>query len=95
MGDDLTISVVSGNQNRQLRQATHVFVHPEYNLYTYDHNVAVIRTQLPFTATATFNPVTRPADSPAANTPCTVAGWGATSNVLLSFNFDFYLLLLS
>lgn len=93
MGDDLTISVTSANPNRQLREATHVFVHPEYNLYTYDHNVAVIRTNLPYTITATFNPVDRSADSPPIGTQCSVAGWGSTSNVLISFNFDFLLLL--
>lgn len=76
MGDDLSISVQTGNQNRQLRSASHVFVHPEYNLYTYDHNVAVVRVSLSFSASTTFNPVSRPQDSPPANTQCAIAGWG-------------------
>lgn len=77
MGDDLSISVISGNPNRQLRSASHVFVHPEFNLQTLDHNVAVIRTNLPYTQSATFNTVIRPTDSPPVNTQCIVAGWGS------------------
>lgn len=83
MGDDLTISVISGNLNRQLRAASHVFVHPEYNLYTYDHNVAVIRTDLPYALTGTFGPARRAMVSPPNNNLCMVAGWGSTFNVLL------------
>lgn len=84
MGDDLTISVVSGNQNRQLRSASHVFVHPEFNLNTLDHNVAVVRTDLPYNESPTFNPVSRPTDSPPPNTQCSVAGWGSIFYVMLS-----------
>lgn len=83
MGGDLTISVISVNPNRQLRAPSHVFVHPAYNLYTYDHNVAVIRTDLPYALTITFGPVQRVMDSPAVNSLCRVAGWGSTFNVLL------------
>lgn len=90
MGDDLTISVISGNPNRQLREASHVFVHPEYNLYTYDHNIAVVRTNLPFTISATFGTSLRALDPPAVNTQCRVAGWGSISNVRqFQLNFHF------
>ncbi|KAJ6634729.1 Trypsin-1 [Pseudolycoriella hygida] len=76
IGDDLSISVQSSNQNRQVREVTHVFVHPEYNLHNFDHNVAVIRTNESFLASSTFNTVSRPLDSPPPNTQCSVAGWG-------------------
>lgn len=89
MGDDLTISIISGNPNRQLRSASHVFVHPEFNLQTLDHNVAVIRTTLPYTESATFRPVDRPADSPIVNMQCSVAGWGSIFWVALAINFSF------
>lgn len=81
MGDDLTISVESGNPNRQIRGVSHVFVHPQYNLYTYDHNVAVIRSDVNFTVSTTFNPVSRAQDSPPVNTQCSIAGWGNIFNV--------------
>lgn len=91
MGDDLTISEVSENLNRQLRNASHVFVHPEYNLFTYDHNVAVIRTDLPYTISTTFGTVLRSLDSPQVNQICRVAGWGSTSNVrLFQLKFPFF-----
>lgn len=89
MGDDLTLSVVSGNQNRQLRNATHVFVHPEYNLDRLDHNIAVVRTE-PFTVSPTFNPVVRPQDSPPANTQCSIAGWGHIFEVMTQVHNYFF-----
>lgn len=88
MGEDLSINVVSGNQNRQLREASHVFVHPEYNLHTYDHNIAVIRTKLPYAISATFGTSLRALDSPQVAQTCRVAGWGSTSNVML-FQLNF------
>lgn len=83
MGDDLTISVISNNPNRQLRVATHVFVHPELNSLTFDNNLAIIRTDGPFIVSETFNPVFRPDDSPPVNSECSVAGWGSIFNVML------------
>ncbi|XP_037041047.1 trypsin-like [Bradysia coprophila] len=79
MGDDLTISVISGNANRQIRLATHVFVHPEFNLNRTEHDIAVIRVNETFTPSITFNPVPRGQDSPGVNTQCSVAGWGSTA----------------
>lgn len=93
MGDDLTISVISGNPNRQLRGATHVFVHPELNFLTFDNNVAIIRTDTPFLVSLTFNPVFRPDDSPQVNTECSVAGWGSISNVCCVFKSNNFHLL--
>lgn len=89
MGDDLSISVMTGNPNRQLRSATHVFVHPEFNLLTSDHNIAIIRVDASYTTSATFNPVSRPQDSPPVNTQCSIAGWGAISDVFHKFHVHF------
>lgn len=89
MGDDLSLSVFSGNPNRQLRGATHVFVHPEYNIATLDHNVAIIRTDSPYTVSETFNPVLRPGDSSPVDTQCSVAGWGHL--FFVTFFFHLYI----
>ncbi len=81
MGDDLSLSVETGNLNRQLRGVSHVFVHPEFNIATNDNNIAVIRVNASYTTSGTFNPVSRPDDSPPVNTQCSVAGWGSISDV--------------
>lgn len=89
MGDDLSISVQSGNANRQLRVPTHVFVHQEFNLNRTEHDIAIIRANQTFGSTITFNPVPRGQDTPPVNTLCSVGGWGSTNQVrLIGFLFN-------
>lgn len=82
MGDDLSLSVETGNANRQLRGASHVFVHPQFNLGRTEHDIAIIRVNQTFNPSITFNPVARGQDTPAVSTTCSIAGWGRTSQVL-------------
>lgn len=82
IGDDLSISVISGNTNRQIRNPTHVFVHPEYNLNTRDKDIAILRVNVSYSASPTFNPVPRAQDPPTADIQCSVAGWGRISDVI-------------
>lgn len=42
MGDSLTVRPIV-NLNNQTRDATHVFVHPNYNIHSLVNDVAVIR----------------------------------------------------
>lgn len=86
MGDDLEVSVTPSNPGRQVRQASHIFVHLEYNPDSFLNDIAVIRVIEPFYVTLTFHPVERASETPANDLGCAVAGWGAVKEVL-TYNF--------
>lgn len=77
MGDDLSIQSV-GSIRRQTRRVSHIFVHTGFNLSTMLNDVAVVRVEQPFWPTDTFRAAELANATPAANTTCHVAGWGAT-----------------
>lgn len=81
MGDDLEVSAIPSNPGRQVRQASHIFVHLEYNTESYVNDIAVIRVLEPFYVTLTFHPVERTSETPANDLGCAVAGWGAVKEV--------------
>lgn len=61
-----------------------VVVHPQWNAQTYANDVALIQLAVPITFTERQGPIALPdglegSAWPAAGTPATIAGWGATS----------------
>jgi Trypsin len=74
MGDDTSIQRW-GSPYRQLRGATHLFVHPDFNLRTYSSDIAVIRVDHPFTATNRLRPLPRSIATPLDDITCHLAGW--------------------
>lgn len=83
MGDDLSVSAWSPSENRQIRLITHIFAHPNYSIYNFANDIAVLRLISPFMITNTFEPVRRTARTPLDNMKCTVAGWGTTTEVII------------
>lgn len=82
MGNDLLITA-TGSPTRQVRRASHVFVHSQFNLVTLINDIAVIRIEPPFILNNTFfRPTTVSTSSPADLTVCNVAGWGAVKEVI-------------
>lgn len=86
MGDDLEVSAIPSNPGRQMRQASHIFVHLNYNSKTLVNDIAVIRVLEPFYVTLTFFPVERASETPANDLGCAVAGWGSAKEVQ-SYNY--------
>jgi len=78
MGNSLTVSPLY-NSNNQSRDATHVFVHPQYNLNSLINDIAIIRVSPSFTSTNSFYPTIRINETPVTNYNCSVAGWGTLS----------------
>ena len=75
MGDDLTILMRGASTRRQIRFASHLFVHPNFNIDTYANDIGVIRTSVPFYQTPTFRAIPRSITTPADNQLCHLAGW--------------------
>lgn len=86
MGDDLEVSTIPSNPGRQVRQASHIFVHLGYISRSYVNDIAVIRVLEPFYVTPTFFPVELASETPVNDLSCAVAGWGAVKEVQ-SYNF--------
>lgn len=80
MGDDILIEP-SASQIRQIRVASHIFVHPKYSINTLENDIAVIRLSTAFIRSNSFHPIPRAAITPTPNERCRVAGWGATVEV--------------
>lgn len=74
MGDDLSIQRW-GSDVRQTRFATHLFVHPSFNVQTYSADIALIRAASPFMRTANFHPLPRSFSTPLDAMNCNLAGW--------------------
>ena len=77
LGNDLSIQRF-GNPARQIRFATHIFVHIEYNPWTYANDIGVVRTSVPFVQTPHLRAIPRAFNSPADHSRCQLAGWGVT-----------------
>jgi len=75
IGDVLNLAIITAS--RQARTATHVFVHPSYNIDYVLNDIAVIRVSQPFIASSTFAPVGRALITPETGVSCSVGGWGA------------------
>lgn len=77
MGDDISIGSVKGPK-RQIRIASHIFVHTNYNIATMKNDIGVVRLSKPFVLTDTFQPITYGTIATEPNKLCSVSGWGAT-----------------
>lgn len=71
MGDDTTITA-NASPTRQMRRATQLFVHPQYDAETFENDIAVIRVRRPFNQTGSFAPMRRAFTRPGDNTTCRV-----------------------
>lgn len=77
MADDLSIQAV-GSPSRQIRFPVIIFVHLEYNPWTFANDVAVIRVDGSFRVTPTLNYMRLSHHVPTSGQLCRLAGWGAT-----------------
>ncbi|XP_055587875.1 trypsin-3-like [Uranotaenia lowii] len=75
------VNLVSPSIRREVRNVTHIFVHPNYNLLTGNNDLAVMRLHTPLPE---FHNTIEPASINrrllSDNTMCQYAGWGALSN---------------
>jgi trypsin len=67
MGDDVSITPVA-SRSRQIRFASHIFVHPRYSSWTMANDIAVVRVSVQFTRTTTFQPLNMNQHSPVPDT---------------------------
>lgn len=90
MADDLSILSRNPAPSRQIRFATHIFVHPGYDDFTYANDIAIVRVSVPFTQTATLRAVPRSTFTPPDNQACHLAGWLGKTNCF-TLNKYFYI----
>jgi hypothetical protein len=74
IGDDVSIQR-HGSHTRQIRFPSHLFLHPSFNVISYNADIAVIRISVPFVTTNTLRPVSRAFSSFPDGLPCRLAGW--------------------
>lgn len=74
MGDDLSIQRW-GADSRQIRFASHLFVHPSFGVRTFNADIAVVRTSVPFTTTNTLRALPRSFTTPMETLSCNLGGW--------------------
>ncbi|KXJ70215.1 hypothetical protein RP20_CCG024469 [Aedes albopictus] len=75
------VNLVSASIRREVRNVTHLFVHPNYNRLTGNNNLAVIRVNTMFPEFHnTIEPALINTRILADNTQCQFAGWGAQTN---------------
>ncbi|KAM5174175.1 LOW QUALITY PROTEIN: ovochymase-1 [Callospermophilus lateralis] len=87
-GNPRSWTVVAGDHDRtlkesteQVRRAKHIIVHEDFDIVTYDSDIALIQLSSPLE----YNSVVRPVCLPHSMEPlfsseiCTVTGWGSTS----------------
>ncbi|XP_058432346.1 ovochymase-1 [Marmota monax] len=87
-GNPRSWTVVAGDHDRtlkesteQVRRAKHIIVHEDFDIVTYDYDIALIQLSSPLE----YNSVVRPVCLPHSREPlfsseiCTVTGWGSTS----------------
>jgi hypothetical protein len=75
MADDLSIQSRDASNNRQIRFVTHIFIHPDYDDWTFANDIGVVRASVPFYSTPTLRPLPRSPQTPADNEACQLAGW--------------------
>ncbi|MCJ8743769.1 hypothetical protein PDJAM_G00098070 [Pangasius djambal] len=80
-----SVEVRLGEHNIQVNEGTEQFIsssrvirHPEYDSWTIDNDIMLIKLSQPATLNNNVQPVTLPKSCPSAGTQCTVSGWGNT-----------------
>ncbi|XP_053699309.1 serine protease 1-like [Sabethes cyaneus] len=77
------LNLVPVGYRRETRNVTHLFVHPNYNRVTNNHDLAVIRVNAPFPEFHnTIEPAIMNTRLLPINTQCEYAGWGAATNAV-------------
>ncbi|XP_055525136.1 trypsin alpha-3-like [Wyeomyia smithii] len=84
------LRVIAGDLNlvpvsfrREVRNVTHLFVHPNYNRVTNNNDLAVMRLNTPFPEFHnTIEPAILNTRVLAVNTQCEYVGWGAATNAV-------------
>ena len=67
------------DSNVQTRGVAQVVMHPSYNPFTADNDVALLRLSAPFVFTPRVQPIQVATADPAVGTPAPVSGWGQTA----------------
>lgn len=94
MGDDTSIQRNSFGP-RQIRFPSHLFLHPSFDVVSYNADIAVVRLERAFQQSQTLRHVPRAFRSPIEGNECQLAGWGVTAEtnvsphpILLRVNLD-------
>ncbi|XP_058823236.1 trypsin alpha-3-like [Topomyia yanbarensis] len=75
------LNLIPVSYRREVRNVTHLFVHPNYNRLTNNNDLAVIRVNTPFPEFHnTIEPAVLNTRILPDNTQCQYAGWGAATN---------------
>jgi len=70
----------STESNRQTRQVAEIIMHENYNDYTLDNDIALLRLVAPLTYTDEVSPVCLPSSAAVEAAECTITGWGETED---------------
>ncbi|XP_050987838.1 trypsin-2-like isoform X4 [Labeo rohita] len=73
---EYNIAVNEGSE--QFIDSAKIFRHPNYDSWTTDSNIMLIKLSTPATLNQYVQPISLPSSFPAAGTMCTVTGWGNT-----------------
>ncbi|XP_065089604.1 trypsin alpha-3-like [Ochlerotatus camptorhynchus] len=77
------VNLVPTSVRREIRNVTHLFVHPNYNRLSSNNDLAVIRVNTMFPEFHnTIEPAVMNTRFLADNTQCQFAGWGAATNAI-------------
>ncbi|XP_055616972.1 serine protease 1-like [Toxorhynchites rutilus septentrionalis] len=75
------VNLVTSSIRREIRNVTHLFVHPNYNRNTFNNDLAVLRVNTPFPEIHnTIEPAIGNTRVLPDSTQCQYAGWGANTN---------------
>lgn len=84
MGAEVNISVaIYPESPRQIRNATHLFVHLQFDRSTKENDLAILRTDKRFKSNDYLDIIEIVASKPIETVKCDFAGWGRTGEVLL------------
>ncbi|XP_053699308.1 kallikrein-10-like [Sabethes cyaneus] len=92
--DPYWLSIVAGDialapigARRQTRRVSHIFVHPQFNVFTQENDLAVLRLDRPYDLPSNTIDIARRATriTPSGQA-CQFAGWGATGALMTEVN---------